>query len=305
MTLSLLFVLWTGFGGAGAGTGGDCAQCSETAICAVHLEAQATSIKELKPKLKEKAAPDRIATLKKLAAASAEHPGVPSQEIAELVADALADPSYAVRTEAAQLLAADLHPEVAVRSLLAALEQVRKDVSKMGGGGGRGGFGGDDDEEAKDPKAQAAAQEARKLRDEMNLFTRTLVVGLGKLPDDRSVEALAEFLVQISRRSSAELLTSTGESLLALDARKGIEAVVAKIKASPPGSGGGRWGPDTTGKTLHELLIANARAKGLEGMPGWSEQEPPDWDKWFARNQKNYTAKLGKYDLAKFRKARA
>src|SRR5688500_15344931 len=173
MTLSLLFVLLTGFG---ASIAGDCAQCSGTALCAAHLEAQANSIKELKPKLKEKAAPDRIATLKKLAAASAEHPGVPSQEIADLVADALEDPSYAVRTEAAQLLAADLHPEVAVRSLLAALEQVRKDVSKMGGGGGRGGYGGggDDDQEPKDPKAQAAAEEARKLRDEMNLFTRTL-----------------------------------------------------------------------------------------------------------------------------------
>jgi len=280
-----------------------CVQCTDAALCQAHLSAQSAAAKALKPKLRGGAPADRVEALQGLARLSGEHSSVPSAEIAEMVASALGDESLPVRAEAAKLLAIDLHPEVAVRSLVKALDEVRGEIGKLGFGGGGGRFGPPTDEDEKDPKVA----ERRKLREETMSFARAVVDGLGKLPDDRCVESLADLLRQLTRRTGGELIEPVAQGLLNLESRPAIEALVQKIKAAGTGGGdaGGRWGPDTTGKTLHDLLTKAVAARGLSETPAWSTKDPPDWDKWFARNQKQFPAKLGKYDLAKMRKLRA
>ncbi len=292
MTTAIVLALAAGFGAIASE---ECGQCSDAALCAAHQVAQAAAVKAAKPKLRGGDPVDRILAVQELARINHEHPRLPSSEIAVLAEAALQDESMAVRAEAAKALADGMQPETAVRSLVSALENVRGDLAKLGGGGR---FGQPDGEE-KDPKVQ----ERRKLRDEAVRYARAIVDGLGKLPDDRSVDALADFLPQLSFRSGGELTDGVGKSLVALDARKGIEALVQKIKLSPAGAG--PFGPDPTGKTLHDLLTTSARSKGLADPPPWSTKEPPDWEKWFAKNQKSYAAKLGKYDLEKMRKAKA
>jgi hypothetical protein len=270
----------------------DCPQCTPTTLCATHVAAQAAEIKEWKPKLRAKEAADRLEAVKKLAAVSAEHPSVPSQEAAAAIAGALADDANEVRCAAATALGEGLHPDVAVRALTDALKEVRKELAKSGGGK-YGGGGGDD---SKDPKAA----ERRKQREENTKFDLALVASLARLPDDRCVEVLSDLLLALNRRSGADLLQPVADALIKADTRPAIAAVIAKIKASPPG-GGGKWGPDTTGKTLHDLLTAWAGGKGLTGMPAWDEKDPPDWEAWFAKNQSKVAAKLGKWNLERMR----
>jgi hypothetical protein len=311
MGLALLVLLFT----AVAPMREDCGQCSATALCPVHVAAQAAAIKDLKPQLRAKDAKDRLATIQKLAQISAEHPTIPSSEASELIAGALEDDSYEVRTEAARLLGGELHPDVAVRSLVAAIDGVRSDLGKLGhgrggggggggnGGSGGGGNGGPDGDDGKGTDGKAAEQ--RKLREEMTKYAQTVIEGLGKLPDDRCVEALSDLILQLTRRNGGELIVPAAQSLVQLDARKGIESVIQKIKlSSGGGDSGGKWGPDTTGQQLHDLLARAVADKGLESAPAWTKGEQPDWDKWLARNQKRFPAKLGKYDVDKMRKAR-
>lgn len=293
MTTAIVLALAAGFGVL---TSEECGQCTDAALCAAHQTAQTAAVKAAKPKLRGGEPVDRISAVQELARINHEHPRLPSSEVADLAEAALQDESMAVRTEAAKALADGMQPETAVRSLVAALENVRGDLAKLGGGGRYGQPDGD----AKDPKVQ----ERRKTRDEAMHYAQAIVDGLGKLPDDRSVDALADFLAQLSGRSSDELTTGVANSLIALDARKGIEALIQKIKLSS-GGGGKYGGPDATSKTLHDLLAKSVAAKGLTDAPAWSTKEPPDWEKWFAKNQRSYPAKLGKYDLEKMRKAKA
>lgn len=275
----------------------ECGQCTPAKLCAPHQAEESAALKELKPRLKDKGADGRAAGVREIAALDKKFAANPSKEIADVVAAALHDESFVVRTEAAKALADGMHPDVAVKELVAALEEGRTELAKLGGGRGGGfggGFGGGagGGDQPEDPKAE----ERRQHREEVNAYVQALVDGLAKMPDDRAVDALGELLQGLSRWNG-ELMSATAGGLLAHGSRKGVEAVIKKIKMHPPGSGGRFGGPDTTGKTLHDLLTRKVIEMSLEGAPSWSEDEAPDWDKWFAKNQKHFAAKLGKYDL--------
>jgi len=273
--------------------GNDCPECSSTALCAAHQKAQSDAAKEQKPKLHSKDLSERMSALKQLAILNAEHPGIPSSEIAELVAGALDDESTEVKTAAAKCLGEGLHPDVAVRALISALDQLRKDMAKSGGGR----YGGAPEND-QDPKAA----ERRRQREQTTQYAQALVGSIARLPDDRCVDALSELLLGLTRRNGADLLPATAEALIKFETRPAFEAIFKKIKASPPGKGGGRWGPDTTGRTLHDMVLAWATSKGLEDMPSWDDKDLPDWEHWFAKNQAKVAVKLGKYNLERMRK---
>lgn len=284
----------------------DCAECSATALCPAHQKEEATAIAALAPKLKSKDPFERRGTVSKLAEIDHERTIGPSPEIAKLVAGTLDDDAGPVRLEAVKSLAAKMHPDVAVPALANALTATMKELAKMpygrgdwGGGAGGGGAGGGGAPEPEDPKAVLR----RQRRDDLNALASALVLALKTLPDDRSVTALAETLPQLSRWNEA-LLTATAEALVALKARKGVEVVVQRIKTSPVGDSGSKWGgPDKTGALLRDVLARGAQEAGTDPLPPWSDEEAPDWERWFGKNQKHFPAKLGKYGLEQMKAA--
>lgn len=283
----------------GEARAGDCAACTPTALCAVHLKEEAAAVAEQAPKLKSKDMGERRSAIAALVALDSKHPLCPSLESAKLVAAALDDEKVAVRLAAVTALERGMHPDVSVGALATALDETRKELAKIPFG--KGDWGGGAPGAKEDPKVV----ERRKARDELLGLAQLIVKGLRGLPDDRSVAALAELLPTLSRWNG-ELLSSTADALLDLGARDGVTAVVQRLKSAPINDTGGKYGggPDTTGKTLRDLLAAAATKKGTEPVPEWSEKEAPDWERWFAKNQKHFPAKLGKYGIEQLRKAK-
>jgi hypothetical protein len=271
----------------------------------LHQKEEAAAVAELAPKLKSKDFGERKSAVAKIGELDAKHPLCPTLESAKLVAGMLDDEKVAVRIAAVQSLAGGMHPDVAVGALAGALDETQKALAKIpfgkgdwggGPGGGAGGAG-----QKEDPKAA----ERRKSREELNALAQELVKSLRALPDDRSVAALAELLPQLNRWNG-ELLSATADALLASGAREGVAAVVARLKSAPVNDTGGKYGggPDTTGKTLRDLLADAAPKHGTEPVPVWNSKEAVDWERWFAKNQKHFAAKLGKYGLDELRKAK-
>ncbi|MBM4014901.1 MAG: hypothetical protein FJ293_08045 [Planctomycetes bacterium] len=240
----------------------------------------------------------------KLAELDHARPVGPSAEVAKLVAGTLDDDVQHVRVESVKALAARMHPDVAVPALTGALGATMKELAKMPFGradwdGIAGGGAGGGPTEPEDPKAL----ERRKKREELHALLAEQVAAIRTLPDDRSVTALVELLPQLTRWHGA-LLDATAQGLIDFKARKGLDAVVARIKSSPVGDTGSRWGgPDKTGATLRDLLARGLAETASEPVPEWSDEEHPDWDRWFARNQKHFKAKLGKYGLEQMKAA--
>ncbi|MBL8842851.1 MAG: hypothetical protein JNL90_15140 [Planctomycetes bacterium] len=316
------------------GAAQECPDCKPTTPCGVHQKAESEALAAFAAKLKSKDPFERSAALGQIAELDGARPFGPSTDAAKLVASALDDEKVVVRQEAAKRLAG-MHADVALPALLGALEATTKELAKLpsgrgdwgggggrggpgggaggggpggggpggGGGGGRGGAGGGggapEDGKPEDPKVL----ERRKLREELNGLSLEIVNGLAPLPDDRTVVALAELLPTLSRWNEA-LLGATVDGLLRHGARKGAEAVVAKLNGAPIGEG--RFGgPDPTGPALREALAKSALKQGAEPLPDWSTEEKQDWDKWFAKNQKHYVAKLGKWTIASQRAAKS
>jgi hypothetical protein len=277
----------------------DCATCTPTALCAVHQKEEAAAVAEVTPKLKSKDPSDRRFAIAALVALDAKHPLCPSLESAKLVAAALDDEKVAVRLEAVKALERGMHPDVSVGALATALEETHKELAKIPFG--KGDWGGGAPGAKEDPKVV----ERRKARDELVGLAQQIVKGLRELPDDRSVAALADLLPTLSRWNG-ELLSATADALLGLGARDGVTAVVQRLKSAPVNDTGGKYGggPDTTGKTLRDLLAEAAPKKGTEPVPAWDEKEAPDWERWLAKNQKHFPAKLGRYGIEQLRKAK-
>ena len=295
MVATLIGFILAGF----LSVGDACSSCKPTALCPDHLVQENAAVAQLAPLLKSKDPFERSRTLAKLGELDAKHPLCPTADTAKLVAGLLDDESVDVRTEAAKALGNGMHPDVAITALIGALDATKKGLAKIPFGMGDWGA-------APGQKEDPKVTERRKAREELNALETTIVAGLVKLPDDRSVAALVELLPQLTRWNG-EMLATTTEGILKLGARGGVEAVVARIKTSPVGDTGGRWGgPDTTGHTLRDLLAAAAAAKGTDPVPPWIEdknaKDQPDWDKWFTKNQKHFPAKLGKYTLAELQK---
>lgn len=279
----------------------DCGACKPTALCATHQAEEDAAVQEFSTKLKSKDAFLRQSTVEKLAALDAKHPLAPSAAIAKLVAAQLEDEAFAVRTAAAKALGDGLHPDVAIVALADALEASRKELAKIPFGPGDWGPPPGQKKDGGAPPDPKAA-ERRKLREDLGNLQRTAIGGLAKLPDDRAVAALAEQLPALTRWNG-DAITTTTRALLEGGSRKGVEAIVAKLKSFPVGDAAPKWGGrDPSGRAVRDLLAAYAVKRGCDEVPDWNDKEQVDWDKWLAKNQKKFEPKLGKYGLDELRK---
>jgi len=292
--VSLGLVVATAFGAPPDG----CPSCSATALCAQHQKEESAAVAELVPKLKSKDAFERQSTVSKLAGLDLARPIGPSAEIAKLVAGMVDDEKAIVRTEAVKSLGGGMHPDVAVPAIAECLGATMKELAKIPFGRGDWSPPGAAND---DPKAA----ERRKQREELYAVAGAAIAALRQLPDDRSVAALVEALPQWSRWHE-EQLRATTEALMALRARKGVEAVIQRIKVAPVGDAGSKWGgPDKSGAMLRDVVARAIQPMEIEPLPEWNDKEAPDWEKWFAKNQKHFAAKLGKCSLEEMKKAQA
>lgn len=300
----------------------DCDTCKPNKVCKPHKDADAAAIKEIKPLLKSDAVADRQQALKELALLNLEHENAPSKPVTELIADALEDDSYEVRGAALRLLGMGQDPEVVVKATINSLKETRKELSKLGrgprGGGGRG--GGQDGGEPRELTEEE--QQKRELREKLTAYSGSLVEAMGKLPDDRVVKELSDVFGQLAGgRWTGRMATPVARALVDLESREALKGVVqhasiavdASARESDDGNqggggrgrgGGGRGGDNNAGRDLHEMLLALAKKKDLEGMPQWGKENRLSWKDWFARNVKHFPAKLGKLDVDKMREAR-
>ncbi len=290
--VSLALVVATAFGAPPDG----CPSCSATALCAAHQKEESAALAELAPKLKSKDAFERQATVSKLAGLDLARPIGPSPEIAKLVASMVDDEKAIVRTEAVKSLGGGMHPDVAVPAIAEALAATMKELAKIP-------FGRGDWAPPGSPTDDPKVAERRKQRDELYAVAGAAMTALRHLPDDRSVAALIEALPQWSRWHE-EQLTATVEALMALRARKGVEAVIQRIKIAPVGDTGSKWGgPDKSGALLRDVVARSIQPMEIDPLPEWNDKEAPDWEGWFKKNQKHFAAKLGKCSLEEMKKA--
>lgn len=206
-----------------------CSSCTlvdaEARLCEVHAAEQKSVVAEARKQLKAKDEGERVAALDALAALTRAHTNAPSEVVVDVIASALADESYAVRTHAATLLARPQHAERVLNALTRALgkaeeehERLRKEKDELS-------------RKLGDPKL---ASKKRKETDD-RLFAckqagatvfawRAAILGqLAQLPDDRAVAAIC---AQVPR----ELVVGGNEALVRLGSRGAMNAFLESLR---------------------------------------------------------------------------
>jgi hypothetical protein len=274
-----------------------CDTCEPKKICKEHKDADSAALKEWQPQLRSKEEAERLAALQALAQQSLSHRNAPSEPIAKALAVGLRDESVTVQSESARLLLDGQHPEIAVRSLIEEVEDVRAEFAKIG-------------------RQRGSSREdgGNSQFEELEAYSELLVTGLGTLPDDRSVKTLVQLFTQLGGRGRGGGMTlRVARSLAQLEAREGVKALatgLSQVKAADSrgrgrrgggGGGGSPGGNDEGGRAeqVHEILAALARANDLDDIPSWGEDAADDWKEWFGRNQKHFPAKLGRISIEK------
>jgi hypothetical protein len=214
-----------------AAFGSDCSQCKPDDLCAEHQESEKKALDELRGKIRSKDAAERSATLKAVAALTKKHENAPSRAVADTLAIALDDDSFSIRAEAAELLAEGQHPDAAVKALTKAIDDLRAEYAKLGRNRERG-------------SGDATLSGKGGAR-----YTDAVIEGLAKLPDDRSVDALADVLKQLGPDAPDQFVVPLSKALLQLKSRPAVDAVVDRLVSaegsrshSRAGGGAGKAG---------------------------------------------------------------
>jgi hypothetical protein len=210
---------------------GDCPQCKPDDLCAPHQESDQKALEVWRGKIRAKDVEQRLAAVREIAALAKQHENAPSRGAAESIALALADDDYGVRAAAAERLADGQHPDAAVKALTKALDDVREEFARVGKDRERGNSG-----------VTLFGKNGKRYVD-------AVVGGLANLPDDRSVDALADVLKQLGPDAPNELVKPIADALLQLRSRPALEAVIDRLVSaegsrshSRGGSGGGNKG---------------------------------------------------------------
>ncbi len=223
---------------------------------------------------KEEARAEAVATLGSASRSLSD--GGSSKLMAKTLAGALDDKSMAVQSAAVAALTYGRHVETAIDVLGDYLHELKKLSEKLGTR---------PDEESRDTRNQAG-----------RLFTQ-VCVALGRHPDDRSMEALADQLVKLRPRMGA---SSTSElfvrplaaALLELGSQKSVEHVISTVgvfsgNALTNGVSAG------TARSLHDALTAFSEELGY-GATAFRETYDVDWRNWFKKHEDELPTKLGK-----------
>lgn len=111
-----------------------CKVCSLVArdvkLCAAHAEEERSAFAREGKRLESADEAERIAALESLAALTASHENAPSERVAVRIASALADKSYAIRKQAAELLGRPQHALASLAALEKALSEAERDLKR-------------------------------------------------------------------------------------------------------------------------------------------------------------------------------
>jgi hypothetical protein len=195
----------------------------------------------------------------------------------------------AVRAEALRLLMLGQHREVAMKAAIEALDVVRAELARLSKASGRG-------------KPNPGERSIVQRFDELLQFGRALCSALGRLPDDRSVDALVDFSAKVAEGLRARFAETVARSLAQLGTREAWKGAVALLpflegkegrrsQRSADPVAAGRKSPL---RKVHDVLVGAARAVGHDDVPSWSAKPASDWRAWSKRHQGDFPAKLGR-----------
>jgi len=242
----------------------DCDSCRPKLLCDVHRGELKEALRAFSHDWRSKEPAERIAALRAIAEQNARHANVPAEEVAEALAEGIADRDLEVRTVAAGLLGDGQQVAAAVGALKDGLKDLTKTMPSVG-------F----DDEAYSGTMKLA---------------RTVVQSIGHYPDDAAVKALVRFLQDNKIILHGEVLEAVHTSLIGFGCRDAIEAVV-DYQAEVEGYAG--FGPKIS-RMIHDKLATAAPAWGFEDIPSWSGQGTGRaWRECVKANAKKLPKKIG------------
>lgn len=218
MLLQLLLCLSASLSTPSSSTQGDsCGDCASTqrrtVLCARHAGIEGATLREQKRNLRSKESSLRVAALERVAELTHTHANAASPAVARFLAEGLDDPSLAVRRVAVKLLAEGQNADEAARGMVRGLESAKETWSGI-------------EERVADPRT--GALEIDELT-EVPAYFESVLEALGKLRDERSLQALLAYLRSPLERTPGRFLVVAGEATLALDTRRGTEAVITLL----------------------------------------------------------------------------
>ncbi len=303
---------------------GDCPECKVDDLCASHQESDSKALDAARGKIRSKDLVERLAAIDAAAALTKQHENAPSRAVADLLAVALVDKDWGVRTKVVEKLLDGQHADATVKALVEALDGVRAEFAKVGKNNDR-----------------SAGAGSIMTPDGLG-YAAALIDGLGALADDRCTNALVDVLKQLGPDAPSEFAQPLAKALLALGSRPAIEAVIDRLVAAEGsrskarsgggagggGAGGGGKGGGGSGgggsgggggkndrpkngdrdgdgrrdqaadegqrRMIHDGLAKIAADKELDGVPAFDDQVAQHWRDWFEKKAAKFPAKLGK-----------
>ncbi len=239
---------------------GDCSECKPDDLCGPHRQSEKKGLDEWRGTIRAKDLEQRLSAVRGVAALTKQHANAPSRAVADTLAIALLDDDFRVREAAAEQLADGQHPDAAVKALVRALDDVRAEFAKLGRDRERGSAG-----------ASILAKNGKGYAD-------AVIDGLARLPDDRSVDALAGVLKQLGPDAPTELANPLTKALLQLKSRDAIEAVVNRLVSAEGSRGHARGGGAGGGKSGGGPGGGGGSGGGSGGRGGGDKPRPGDRD---------------------------
>ena len=207
-----------------------CPACSTTGkdvrLCAPHAEEERSFFTRAGKRLGSKDPAERIAGLEELAGLTRGHVNAPSRRVAERLASAFEDESYALRERVTELLGPPQNALVSLPALLAAFRACEDERGRLEKEGDRLHARRVGRPEPRESKLEelSRAEAANERQKEPLLGWRTaLLQQLARFPDDRVVETILEL-------APRDLVLGGNEALLQLGSRKALQAVVESVR---------------------------------------------------------------------------
>jgi DNA repair exonuclease SbcCD ATPase subunit len=294
-------------------SGDTCGSCAcvgrDVSLCSAHGEAERSTMALVKKQLESADESERIAALEALAALTTAHENAPSERVVNRIATALADPSFAVRTRAAELLGRPQHALAGLTVLektLAAAEKEMKSATK------------ECEKRSKQlAKGDLALEKRRAILDELQAcraqvdtiaaWMAKLTAQLATFPDDRSVDAICAH--------TSRDVPSANLALARLGSRRAVEAVIDGVRCNDQALAQARASVDSRRSLLSsapEILqgfeqelkqiedgiaasnrdIVSALAEHGVRPPAPPHDSYDDWVRWFEANEERFPQHL-------------
>jgi hypothetical protein len=190
-------------------------------LCGLHAEIETVTLRDQKRVYKSGTVDERILALERVAELTRTHTNVATVNVARFLAEALVDDSLAVRRAAVRLLSEGQNADEASRGMVRGLDKARRTWAEIEArvvelpGEPRGNRG-------------SVALTIDELTDVPEYF-QSVLTALGRLRDERSLQALLSYLRSPLDRTPGRFLAAASEAALQLDTRRGVESVITLL----------------------------------------------------------------------------